>query len=457
MTQNLACIILAAGQGSRMKSALPKPMHQLAGRSMVQHVIANAAKLQPKHIITVIGASMPEMVNEVAPHPTVIQQVANGTGGAVMPAEELLKDFDGDVLVLYGDTPLVSQETLQAMVDKRREDPQNGVVYSAMKLDDPKTYGRMVLNADQTLARIVEFKDADDAQKQINICNGGIVCADGRHVFKWLAQLDNNNAQGEYYLTDLPQIALKDGFKTQIVTVAEAEMAGANSRKDLSELETIMQNKMRDAAMAGGATLIDPSSVFFCYDTKIGQDVVIEPNVVFGPKVIIDNNVTIKAFSHLEGAHVKSGASIGPYARLRPGTEIGENAKIGNFVEIKKTKIGTGSKASHLTYLGDAVIGSDVNIGAGTITCNYDGYLKYQTTIEDGAFVGSNSALVAPVTIGQGAIIGAGSTISKDAPADALTVTRAKQQALKDWAAKFRKVKAKEKEAKKAAALKKSA
>jgi len=447
MSDNFACVILAAGQGSRMKSKLPKPMHKVAGRAMLKHVIAVAEQLNPDKIVVVIGKDMDSIAAEVAPHTTVIQQVANGTGGAVIPAKSALEDYQGDIMVLYGDSPLITPQTVQNMINKRREKPGTGVVFSAMHVQDPKTYGRMVLNDDGSLDKIVEFKDASEAEKKITTCNGGLVCADGSMLFKWLDQLNNDNAQGEYYLTDLPQIARRDNQRTEIVSVDPLELSGANSRIELAELEKLMQERLRHAAMLNGATLIDPPSVFFSYDTQIGQDVVIGPNVVFGENVNIDHNVTIEAFCHIEGAHIQSGACIGPYARLRPGADIGENAKVGNFVELKKTKLGKGSKASHLSYLGDSEIGENVNIGAGTITCNYDGFFKYQTVIKDGAFIGSNSALVAPVIVEAGTIIGAGSTITKNTQNNSLVVARGKQVEIKNWASTFRNTKSEKKAA----------
>jgi len=445
MTKKIACIILAAGKGTRMKSALPKPLHPVAGAPMVQHVIAAAEGLNPDRIVVVVGPDMPEMVEAVRPHQTAVQATQNGTGGAALAAAGALKDFDGDVLVVFGDSPLITTASLQRMIDIRRQFPAVGLTFSGMRPKDAGRYGRMVLDDDGTLKKIVEFKDASAEEKAITLCNGGIVAADGTKLFGWLAQIGNDNAQGEYYLTDLPPIARKDNRQTLVVEIDEAELGGANTRVELAALEHAMQQRLREKHMLNGATLTHPDSVFFCADTVIGQDVVIGPNVVFGPHVRIADNVEILPFCHIEGAEVAEGAIIGPFARLRPGSRIGEDAKVGNFVETKNTRLGKGAKANHLTYLGDADIGDKTNIGAGVITCNYDGFLKYKTSVGSEAFIGSNTALVAPVNIGTGAIIGAGSTITKDVADNALGITRAPQINKDGWAPEFRQKKMKEK------------
>lgn len=445
MTKKIACIILAAGKGTRMKSALPKPLHPVAGAPMVQHVIAAAEGLTPDRIVVVVGPDMPEMVEAVRPHQTAVQATQNGTGGAALAAAGALKDFDGDVLVVFGDSPLITTASLQRMIDIRRQFPAVGLTFSGMRPKDAGRYGRMVLDDDGTLKKIVEFKDASAEEKAITLCNGGIVAADGTKLFGWLAQIGNDNAQGEYYLTDLPPIARKDNRQTLVVEIDEAELAGANTRVELAALEHAMQQRLREKHMLNGATLTHPDSVFFCADTVIGQDVVIGPNVVFGPHVRIADNVEILPFCHIEGAEVAEGATIGPFARLRPGSRIGEEAKVGNFVETKNTRLGKGAKANHLSYLGDADIGDKTNIGAGVITCNYDGFLKYKTSVGSEAFIGSNTALVAPVNIGTGAIIGAGSTITKDVADNALGITRAPQINKDGWAPEFRQKKMKEK------------
>lgn len=445
MNKKIACIILAAGKGTRMKSALAKPLHPVAGVPMAHHVIAAAEGLAPERIVVVIGDGMADMAEAVRPHQTAVQTVQNGTGGAALAARDALKDFDGDILVVFGDSPLITTASLQRMVDIRRQFPAVGLTFSGMRPADPARYGRMVLDDDGTLKKIVEFKDASADEKAITLCNGGIVAADGAKLFDWLAQIGNDNAQGEYYLTDLPPIARKDNRQTLVVEIDAAELAGANTRVELAMLEQAMQQRLREKHMLAGATLIDPASVFFCADTVIGQDVVIEPNVFFGPGVTVADNVTIHAYSHIEGAEIAAGAVIGPFARLRPGSHIGEKAKVGNFVETKNTRLGKGAKANHLTYLGDADIGDKTNIGAGVITCNYDGFMKYKTSVGSEAFIGSNTALVAPVGIGNGAVIGAGSTITKDVPDNALGITRAPQINKDGWAPEFRQKKMKEK------------
>lgn len=445
MTAKLGCIILAAGKGTRMKSAIAKPLHEVAGRAMVKHVIAAAEALSPDKIVVVIGPDMDGLAAAVKPHATAVQAVANGTGGAALAAKEHFKDFNGDILIMFGDTPLVTTPTLQRMIDIRRQFPAIGLTFSGMRVTAPNMYGRMVMDDDGTLKKIVEFKDASEKEKEITLCNGGIVCADGAKLFQWLSQIGNDNAQKEYYLTDLPAIARKDNRQTHVVEVPAAEMQGINSRVELAHVEKQFQKRLRDEHMMNGVTLIDPDTVTFSYDTLIGQDVVIEPNVYFGPGVRVRNDVRIHANCHIEGAEIEEGASIGPFARLRPGTKIGRGAKAGNFVETKNTTLAAGAKANHLTYLGDAEVGEKANIGAGTITCNYDGFLKHKTKIGKEAFIGSNTALVAPVTVGNGAIIGAGSTISQNVPDNALGITRAPQLTKEGWAPEFRQKKIKEK------------
>jgi bifunctional UDP-N-acetylglucosamine pyrophosphorylase/glucosamine-1-phosphate N-acetyltransferase len=445
VAKKLGCIILAGGKGARMKSDIPKPLHKIAGRPMVSHVIAAAEALSPDKIVIVIGPQMEQLAEAVKPYPTALQQLPNGTGGAALAAKEHFKDFDGDIIILFSDTPLVTTATLQRMLDIRRQFPSIGLTFSGMQVTTANTYGRMVLDEDGTLKKIVEFKDATDKEKSITLCNGGIVCADGAQLFKWLNQVGNDNAQNEYYLTDLPAIARKDNRQTHVVEVSAEEMSGINSRMELARLEKMAQVRLREKHMLGGATLTDPDTTYFSYDTVVGHDVIIGPNVFFGPGVTIGNNVEILANSHIEGAVVEEGASIGPFARLRPGSRIGKEAKVGNFVETKNTHLAAGAKASHLSYLGDAEVGENANIGAGTITCNYDGFMKHKTKIGKEAFIGSNTALVAPVTVGNGAIIGAGSTISKDVPANALGITRAPQINKDDWAPEFRQKKIKEK------------
>ncbi len=446
MSKKLGCIVLAAGEGKRMKSALPKPLHAVAGRAMVEHVIAAAEALAPEKIVVVIGPDMKQMADAVRPHATAIQKTVNGTGGAVLAAREHFKNFDGDILILYGDTPLVTTQTLQKMVDIRRQFPAVGLTFSGMRMTEDNAYGRMVLDDDGTLKKIVEFKDASADEKKITLCNGGLVCADGAKLFDWLSAVGNDNAQGEYYLTDLPAIARKDNRQTHVVEVPAEEMEGVNSRIDLAHVEKLLQQRLRAQHMTNGATLIAPETVYFSFDTQIGRDVVIEPDVFFGPDVTVHDGAHIFAHCHIAGADIGAGASVGPFARLRPGTKIGKDAKVGNFVETKNAQLGAGTKAGHLSYLGDAEIGDNANIGAGTITCNYDGFAKHKTTVGKGAFIGSNTALIAPVRVGDGAITGAGSAIGSDVPADALGITRGRQVNKDGWAKEFRKKNTKKKD-----------
>lgn len=445
MNKKLGCIVLAAGKGTRMKSALPKPMHKVAGRSMIGHVIAAAESLKPEKIVVVIGPDMEAMTEAVHPHKTALQPIANGTGGAALAAESEFKNFDGDILILFGDTPLVTGTTLQKILDIHRQFPATGLTYSGMQVFAPNAYGRMVLNGDGTLDQIVEFKDASESEKKITLCNGGIVCADGVNLFGWLKKIDNKNAQGEYYLTDLPPIARKDNRQTQVVEVPAEEMEGVNSRLDLAKVERLAQERLREKHMLSGVTLVSPETVYFSFDTVIGQDVTVEPHVYFGTGVKIANNVDIHAYSHIEGAEVAEGVSIGPFARLRSGSKIDRDAKIGNFVETKNTHLGAGAKANHLSYLGDAEVGEKANIGAGTITCNYDGFMKHRTKIGKEALIGSNTALIAPVSIGNGAVVGAGSVIGDDVPDNALGITRAPQITKEGWAPEYRQKKIKQK------------
>ena len=410
-----------------MKSTLAKPLHRVAGRPMLAHVIAAAESLSPEKIVVVVGDGMDDVAQAAHPHPTAIQSRRNGTGGAALAASSHLKGFDGDVLILFGDTPLVTAETMKKMVSLRASLPGAGLVFSGMRVTSANSYGRMVVGDDGFLERIVEFRDASEPEKSITLCNGGIVGADGKRRFDWLPLITDKNAQGEIYLTDLPAIAAKEGVKTAVLEVGLAEMEGVNSRADLARVEAAAQEVLRKKHMLGGVTLIDPASVYFSYDTAVGQDVIIEPGVFFGPGVEVSDNVRILSHCRIEGAKIGTGAEVGPFARLRPGTVVGAGVKIGNFVETKNAQLGPGAKAGHLAYLGDAVIGAGANIGAGAITCNYDGTQKHKTIIGEGAFIGSNAALVAPVTVGEGAVVGAGSTIVEDVPAHALALARGRQ------------------------------
>jgi bifunctional UDP-N-acetylglucosamine pyrophosphorylase/glucosamine-1-phosphate N-acetyltransferase len=418
-----AAIILAAGQGTRMKSSMPKVMHRLAGRPMVQQLLAACAPVFQR-IVVVVGPGMPELEKTVAPHATVVQTERLGTGHAARMAAPLLEGFTGDVAVLYGDNPLITTATLERLVAAREEAE---LALLAMRPADPAKYGRVVLDASGQVERIVEWADANEAERAIGLCNAGVVCAAAPHLFRWLAALRNDNRQGEYYLTDVVRAARAEGLRARAVEAPEAELRGINSRAELAVAEAEVQAKLRAAAMAGGATLVMPETVHMSFDTQLGQDVVVEPHVVFAPGVTVEDGVTIRAFSHLEQCVVRSGAIIGPYARLRPGTEVGEGAHVGNFVELKAATLGAGAKANHLTYLGDVTVGAGANVGAGTITCNYDGVNKHRTVIGEGAFIGSDTALVAPVRVGARAITAAGSVITEDVPDDALAIARGRQ------------------------------
>lgn len=425
--RDLACLILAAGKGTRMKSARPKVLHRLAGRALVAHVVGIAEAAGATRIGVVVGPGMPDVEGAVAPRPVAVQHRQAGTGDAVKAGLPLLEGFAGDVVVLYGDTPLVRPETIAAMVAKRRATGA-AVTVLGFRPADPAQYGRLVIGADGGLDAIVEFADADAAQRAIGLCNGGIMAFDGARLGALLGRLGNANAKGEFYLTDTVALARAEGWSCAVVEADAEEVLGVNSRLDLAEAEAVLQGRLRRGAMLGGATLLDPASTFLSADTRLGQDVTIGPSTLFGPGVTIEDEVEILGFCHLEGAVVRRGARIGPFARLRPGTVVEEGAHVGNFVELKAARLGPGAKANHLAYIGDAEVGARANIGAGAITCNYDGFVKSRTVIGADAFIGTNAALVAPVTIGAGAIIGAGSTIVRDVPDDTLAVARARQE-----------------------------
>ncbi len=442
MTHKIAAIILAAGKGTRMKSDLHKVLHPIAGRSMLMHLTASVDALNPAQKVVVVGSGKEQLEKALAGTADLaVQEPQLGTGHAVQMAESVLSDFakdnpDGDVLILYGDVPFVPTTTMAAMVDRLNADDQPAVVVLAFKPEDPTGYGRVIVS-DGRITKMVEQKDATDAEKACTLCNSGLMAVKARDLFALLARVTDDNAQKEYYLTDIVNIANDDGRACVAVTTDPFDVAGINSRAQLAEMEGEWQKRRRQRAMDDGATLIAPETVWFAHDTVIGRDVVIEPNVFFGPGVTIADGVTLRAFSHIEGATLASGVEVGPYARLRPGAVLEENAKVGNFVEIKKARLGKGAKANHLSYIGDADIGAKANIGAGTITCNYDGYFKYQTVIGDGAFIGSNSALVAPVKIGRDAIVAAGSAVTRDVADGELRLVRAEQSVKPGWADRF--------------------
>ncbi|PWC91839.1 bifunctional UDP-N-acetylglucosamine diphosphorylase/glucosamine-1-phosphate N-acetyltransferase GlmU [Azospirillum sp. TSO5] len=441
----LACVILAAGKGTRMKSDLPKVLHRVAGRPMVGHVLAAVKTLDPDHVVVVVGPGMDSVAAAVAPYPTAVQHEQRGTADAVRAAFGLLEGFTGDVIVLYGDTPLVTPDTLRALVQARRQASDPAVVVLGMRPDDPGAYGRLILNARGGLEKIVEYLDASEEERAVTLCNAGLMAFDGARMFDLIGSVGNDNAKSEYYLTDVVQIARCAGMACAVVEAAPAEVVGVNSRAELAEVEKLLQRRLRKAAMDNGATLIDPDSTFLSVDTRLGRDVVVGPGCFFGAGVTVGDRVEIKPYCHLEGVRIDSGAVIGPYARLRPGAEIGPDVHIGNFVEVKNAVIEAGAKANHLTYIGDARVGAKANIGAGTITCNYDGFTKSRTDIGAGAFIGSNSALVAPVVIGDGAIVGAGSVVTMAVEADALVVARGSQKLYAGWAQRFRERKQNEK------------
>jgi len=425
---SFAAIILAAGGGTRMKSALPKVMHPVAGQPMIRHVLAALQPLAPAATVVVIGARMEAVAAAAAPAATALQDPPLGTGDAVRAARRPLARRlapEGDierVLILYGDTPLLRTETLSLLLSEKA-----AVVVAGMRPADPGAYGRLVTTADGALVRIVEARDASPEERAIGLCNAGIMMVAAPHLFDLIDALDRNNAKREFYLTDIVALARKRGLSCRTVEIPEEEAIGVNTRAELAAAEGIMQQRLRRRAMAEGVTLVAPDTVFLASDTRLARDVVIEPNVVFGPDVTIGEGARIRAFSSLEGAVVGAGAIVGPFARLRPGAVLESDVHVGNFVEVKATRLGIGAKANHLSYLGDAEVGAGTNIGAGTITCNYDGVDKHRTVIGARAFIGSNTALVAPVTVGDGAIVAAGSVVTRDVPADALTIARGQQ------------------------------
>ncbi len=437
---DLAVVVLAAGQGTRMKSSLHKVLHPIAGRPMLLHLLESAKALDPMRQVVVVGAGREQVEAAVAGMGVgvALQAEQHGTGHAVMQAEEALAGFEGDVLILYGDVPLVRPETMRALVSRLHDADGPACVVLGFRPADPGAYGRIIADADGRIARMVEYKDADETERAVTLCNSGLMAVRAADLFALLGQVRNDNAAGEYYLPDIVMIAAQQGRTSAVIETDAGEVAGVNSRAELAALEADWQEARRAEAMRDGATLLAPGTVYFSYDTALGRDVVVEQNVVFGPGVSVSDHAVIHAFSHLEGATIGPGASIGPYARLRPGTIIHDKARVGNFVEIKAAILGKGAKANHLSYIGDASVGEGANIGAGTITCNYDGFFKHRTEIGAGAFIGSNSALVAPVKVGEGAIVGAGSVLTRDVSAGALALVRPAQEEKPGWASRFR-------------------
>ncbi|MCR8826439.1 bifunctional UDP-N-acetylglucosamine diphosphorylase/glucosamine-1-phosphate N-acetyltransferase GlmU [Pseudosulfitobacter koreensis] len=424
---SIATVILAAGKGTRMNSEIPKVLHPIAGAPMLVHALQAARSLEPERMVVVAGHGADAVTQAVHGYDEDVQVVVQdeqlGTGHAVQQARAALEGFDGTVIVLYGDTPFVRPETLQAMIQARST---QDVVVLGFEAADPGRYGRLKMSGD-VLDAIVEFKDATEAERAISLCNSGVVACDAALLFSLLDAVTNDNAAGEYYLPDIVGLARARGLSAGVVTCPEAETLGVNSRAELAAADALFQQTARAAAMEDGVTLLDPASIYFSYDTFIGRDTVIEPHVFFGPEVTIESGARIRAFSHLEGCHVARGGVIGPYARLRPGAELSEDVRVGNFVEIKNATIDVGAKVNHLSYIGDAFVGAGANIGAGTITCNYDGVLKHHTHIGARAFIGSNTMLVAPVSVGSEAMTASGSVITSDVEDGALAIARAHQ------------------------------
>lgn len=440
--RNLAVIILAAGRGTRMNSKMPKVIHKLAGRPLIGHLLETIESMSPHQVITVISDEKSDIAKTVSDTSIVLQNPPLGTGHAAAAALPLLKNSCiQEVLVAFGDTPFLKVETMKRMLEILRGPSEPALVVLGFRPPNPMEYGRLVTDESGQLNKIVEARDASTRILEIGLCNAGIMAFDGARFPVLLSAIDNDNEMGEYYLTDAVEIARAQGWNCiSIETDDPNEVMGINSRADLARAEGILQGKLRSAAMDNGVTLIDPETVWLCSDTEIGQDVTVGPNVWFGPGVVVEKNVEIRPFCHIEGATIEEGAIIGPFARLRPGAQIGKNSNIGNFVEIKKSVLEDKVNANHLSYIGDSFVGSGANIGAGTVTCNYNGFSKFQTEIGEGAFIGSNTSLVAPIKIGKGAITGAGSTLSESIPENSLAMTRAKVTIKSGWADEFRRL-----------------
>ena len=438
-SRDFAVVILAAGKGSRLKSGMHKVLHNIAGRPIIEHLLAQVAVVQPAKTIVIVGDERQQVIDQVSDRATcVVQEPQLGTGHAVAQAKEELAGFDGDVIMLLGDAPFITAVTMIEMLERLRAQDEPAVVVLGFEPEDALQYGRVITHADMTIEKMVEFKDANEAERATRLCNSGLMAAKAQDLFDLLDRVDNNNAQGEYYLPDIVNVAVKEG-RTCAAVVADKpeEVLGINSRSELAAAERQFQELRRQDALENGVTLKAPETVFFSYDTELGEDVVVEPNVVFAPGVKVERGARIRAFSHLEGAYVGEDCEVGPYARLRPGAVMEKASKIGNFVEMKNAVLGEGAKANHLSYLGDATVGAAANIGAGTITCNYDGYFKYKTVIGERAFIGSNSALIAPVNIGADAIVAAGSAVSRDVAAGELRMVRGEQLVKPGWADRF--------------------
>jgi bifunctional UDP-N-acetylglucosamine pyrophosphorylase / glucosamine-1-phosphate N-acetyltransferase len=450
MTNQIAAIILAAGKGTRMKSDLHKVLHPIAGRPMLGHLLSGLAPLGFAETVVIAGDKREQIEAALAETGVrvAVQEEQLGTAHAALQARHALKDFSGLVLVCFGDVPFLSAGTVKRLCGLIEDEVKIAVL--GFRAADPGAYGRIFTDGYGRIIKMVEAKDASPDELKVNLCNSGVLVAHSDDLWRLLDSVDNDNAAGEYYLPDVVNNAMAEGHVAMVIETGEDEVAGVNSRQELAAMEAVWQARRRVQAMADGATLIAPETVWFAADTKVGRDVVIEPNVFFGPGVSVADNVTIRANSHIEGAQIAGGCEVGPFARLRPGTVLEEKAKIGNFVEVKKARFGKGAKANHLTYVGDADVGARANIGAGTITCNYDGYFKYQTLIGEGAFIGSNSALIAPVKIGHDAIVAAGSAVSRDVADGELRMVRAEQLVKPGWADRFHDAMRRKKEAAKA-------
>lgn len=434
---DFAAIILAAGKGTRMKSDLHKVLHPIAGHPMLLHLLDSFAELSPQRTVVVVGDKREQLDNALEGRgvTTALQEPQLGTAHAALQAKEALAGFSGNILVCFGDCPMVKADTVRRLTSALEGGAKVAVL--GFRPDDPLQYGRIIAAEDGTVLKMVEFKDATEEERACDLCNAGLIVAHSADMWPLLEAVGNDNAQGEYYLPDVATGAIARGDRVEVIETDPVEVAGINSRAELAAAEAQWQALKREEAMAGGATLRAPGTVFFSWDTEVGRDVTIDPNVVFGPGVKIGDRVHVKAFCHIEGAHLHDGSEVGPFARLRPGAVLKEGAFVGNFVEMKNAVLGPGAKASHLSYIGDATVGAKANIGAGTITCNYDGYFKHRTEIGERAFIGSNSALVAPVRIGADSIVAAGSTVSRDVDAGELRMVRAEQLMKPGWADRF--------------------
>ncbi len=423
----VSLIVLAAGMGTRMNSDMPKVLHKVAAAPLLHHALRAGASLGPEKVVVVTGHGADAVAKAARAYDdaieTVVQEPQLGTAHAVAQAAPLLADAPGEAIVLYGDTPFITSDTMESMLAARAH---HAVVVLGFHATDPGRYGRLLTDGDALLA-IREFKEATDAERAVTLCNSGVICADAKTLFALVAEVGNANVAGEYYLTDIVELARAKGLSAGVVICDEAETLGVNTRQQLAEAEAAFQTRARAEALDNGVTLTAPETVFFGYDTVVGRDAIIGPNVLFGPGVTIESGAEIKGFCHLEGAHVSRGADVGPFARLRPGAELAEDVHVGNFVEIKNAILDEGVKVGHLSYIGDADVGEFTNIGAGTVTCNYDGVMKHRTRIGKRAFIGSDTMLVAPVTVGDGALTASGSTITEDVPAEAVAIARAKQ------------------------------